>query len=103
MLNVKPSTVLIQAFCFFPPSDLSSDINRFEISLSNKTKKSKDPDICKYFSVKDAYIYICVYIYLSTTAMDTLCSFHYFCPTLPQEHQVCFYADHTLYVLHVWC
>uniref|UniRef100_A0A803Y4X1 RAS p21 protein activator 1 n=1 Tax=Meleagris gallopavo TaxID=9103 RepID=A0A803Y4X1_MELGA len=25
--------------------DLSSDINRFEISLSNKTKKSKDPDI----------------------------------------------------------
>ncbi|NXD46704.1 RASA1 protein, partial [Copsychus sechellarum] len=26
--------------------DLSSDINRFEISLSNKTKKSKDPDIC---------------------------------------------------------
>ncbi|KAF2976918.1 hypothetical protein EK904_010967 [Melospiza melodia maxima] len=27
--------------------DLSSDINRFEISLSNKTKKSKDPDILK--------------------------------------------------------
>ncbi|XP_042685243.1 ras GTPase-activating protein 1-like isoform X1 [Centrocercus urophasianus] len=26
-------------------SDLSCDINRFEISLSNKTKKSKDPDI----------------------------------------------------------
>ncbi|KAJ6669792.1 hypothetical protein lerEdw1_000341 [Lerista edwardsae] len=25
--------------------DLSSDINRFEINLSNKTKKSKDPDI----------------------------------------------------------
>uniref|UniRef100_A0A4W3HI42 RAS p21 protein activator 1 n=1 Tax=Callorhinchus milii TaxID=7868 RepID=A0A4W3HI42_CALMI len=25
--------------------DLSSDINRFEISLSNRTKKSKDPDI----------------------------------------------------------
>uniref|UniRef100_A0A8C5LPP1 Ras GTPase-activating protein 1 n=1 Tax=Leptobrachium leishanense TaxID=445787 RepID=A0A8C5LPP1_9ANUR len=25
--------------------DLSTDINRFEISLSNKTKKSKDPDI----------------------------------------------------------
>ncbi|XP_048475472.1 ras GTPase-activating protein 1-like [Rhincodon typus] len=25
--------------------DVSSDINRFEISLSNKTKKSKDPDI----------------------------------------------------------
>ncbi|CAI9581080.1 unnamed protein product [Staurois parvus] len=25
--------------------DLSPDINRFEISLSNKTKKSKDPDI----------------------------------------------------------
>ncbi|XP_015216436.1 ras GTPase-activating protein 1 isoform X2 [Lepisosteus oculatus] len=25
--------------------DLSSEINRFEISLSNKTKKSKDPDI----------------------------------------------------------
>uniref|UniRef100_A0A672TRU6 Ras GTPase-activating protein 1 n=1 Tax=Strigops habroptila TaxID=2489341 RepID=A0A672TRU6_STRHB len=25
--------------------DLSADINRFEISLSNKTKKSKDPDI----------------------------------------------------------
>ncbi|KAF7250528.1 Ras GTPase-activating protein 1 [Varanus komodoensis] len=25
--------------------DLSSDINRFEITLSNKTKKSKDPDI----------------------------------------------------------
>ncbi|KAL8203659.1 UNVERIFIED_CONTAM: Ras GTPase-activating protein 1 [Gekko kuhli] len=25
--------------------DLSSDINRFEICLSNKTKKSKDPDI----------------------------------------------------------
>jgi len=40
----------------FSPSDLSSDINRFEISLSNKTKKSKDPDICKYFSVKVAYI-----------------------------------------------
>uniref|UniRef100_A0A8B9SZ03 Ras GTPase-activating protein 1 n=1 Tax=Anas platyrhynchos TaxID=8839 RepID=A0A8B9SZ03_ANAPL len=36
--------------------DLSSDINRFEISLSNKTKKSKDPDICKYFSVKVAYL-----------------------------------------------
>ncbi|PKU33200.1 ras gtpase-activating protein hypothetical protein [Limosa lapponica baueri] len=29
--------------------DLSSDINRFEISLSNKTKKSKDPDIYKRF------------------------------------------------------
>ncbi|XP_061225927.1 ras GTPase-activating protein 1-like [Neopsephotus bourkii] len=32
--------------------DLSSDINSFEISLSNKTKKSKDPDIlfmrCKF-------------------------------------------------------
>lgn len=32
-------------FCFF--SDLPPDINRFEITLSNKTKKSKDPDICK--------------------------------------------------------
>ena len=31
--------------CFF--SDLPPDINRFEITLSNKTKKSKDPDICK--------------------------------------------------------
>lgn len=41
----------------FSPSDLSSDINRFEISLSNKTKKSKDPDICKYFSVKHAYAF----------------------------------------------
>lgn len=40
----------------FSPSDLSSDINRFEISLSNKTKKSKDPDICKYFFVKEAFI-----------------------------------------------
>lgn len=28
-------------------SDLPPDINRFEITLSNKTKKSKDPDICK--------------------------------------------------------
>jgi len=28
-------------------SDLSSEINRFEISLSNKTKKSKESDICK--------------------------------------------------------
>lgn len=34
-------------FIFY--SDLSSDINRFEITLSNKTKKSKDPDICKYY------------------------------------------------------
>lgn len=35
--------------CFFPCSfsDLPPDINRFEITLSNKTKKSKDPDICK--------------------------------------------------------
>ena len=29
-------------------SDLPPDINRFEITLSNKTKKSKDPDICKF-------------------------------------------------------
>lgn len=28
-------------------SDLSGEINRFEISLSNKTKKSKESDICK--------------------------------------------------------
>lgn len=29
-------------------SDLSSEINRFEIGLSNKTKKSKESDICKF-------------------------------------------------------
>lgn len=33
---------------FLPYSDLSSDINRFEITLSNKTKKSKESDICEY-------------------------------------------------------
>lgn len=35
-------------FLFFSlVSDLSSEINRFEISLSNKTKKSKESDICE--------------------------------------------------------
>ncbi|NXE38304.1 RASA1 protein, partial [Ptilorrhoa leucosticta] len=43
--------------------DLSSDINRFEISLSNKTKKSKDPDICKYFSVFKLTILLSMYVF----------------------------------------
>lgn len=37
-----------QNVCVCRFSDLSSEINRFEISLSNKTKKSKESDICKY-------------------------------------------------------
>lgn len=37
----------VNSFSFWSSSDLPPDINRFEITLSNKTKKSKDPDICK--------------------------------------------------------
>uniref|UniRef100_A0A3B4APC5 Ras GTPase-activating protein 1 n=1 Tax=Periophthalmus magnuspinnatus TaxID=409849 RepID=A0A3B4APC5_9GOBI len=36
--------VFTEEFIF---DDLSNEINRFEISLSNKTKKSKESDICK--------------------------------------------------------
>lgn len=43
----------LRSYCFLLPfSDLSSEINRFEISLSNKTKKSKESDICKYTFLK---------------------------------------------------
>lgn len=46
--------------CF---SDLSSEINRFEISLSNKTKKSKESDICKYICAGSKQMYS---LYVST-------------------------------------
>lgn len=44
-LTFCPRLKSVLICCF---SDLSSEINRFEISLSNKTKKSKESDICKY-------------------------------------------------------
>uniref|UniRef100_A0A3B4AMR5 Ras GTPase-activating protein 1 n=1 Tax=Periophthalmus magnuspinnatus TaxID=409849 RepID=A0A3B4AMR5_9GOBI len=49
--------VFTEEFIF---DDLSNEINRFEISLSNKTKKSKESDICKsrFF---DLLKYLCIY------------------------------------------
>uniref|UniRef100_A0A8B9F6V1 Ras GTPase-activating protein 1 n=1 Tax=Amazona collaria TaxID=241587 RepID=A0A8B9F6V1_9PSIT len=61
--------------------DLSSDINRFEISLSNKTKKSKDPDIlfmrCKLSQLQkghatDEWFHLSSYIPLKGTEPGSL-------------------------------